>query len=75
MARRPRFVLPGQPQHVIRGGNNREPIFNDEEDYSYYLERLNIAAKKHQVDIHAYVLMTNHVTFLLRHGQKKALVA
>ncbi len=24
MARLPRFVLPGQPQHIIQRGNNRE---------------------------------------------------
>ncbi len=27
MARLPRFVLPGQPQHVIQRGNNRQDIF------------------------------------------------
>ena len=27
MARLPRFVLVGHPQHVIIRGNNREPIF------------------------------------------------
>ncbi len=24
MARQPRFVIPGQPQHVIQRGNNRK---------------------------------------------------
>ena len=33
MARQPRFVLPGHPQHVIVRGNNREPIFYADEDY------------------------------------------
>ena len=28
MARLPRFVLPGHPQHVIQRGNNRSAIFN-----------------------------------------------
>lgn len=27
MARKPRFLLPGVPQHVIQRGNNREPCF------------------------------------------------
>ena len=27
MARQPRFILPGQPQHVVQRGNNRQPIF------------------------------------------------
>jgi REP element-mobilizing transposase RayT len=27
MSRKPRFILPGIPQHVIQRGNNREPCF------------------------------------------------
>ena len=65
MPRLPRYVLPGQPQHVIQRGNNRELIFADEEDYRYYLDRLKAAASRHQVDIHTYVLMTNHVHLLV----------
>jgi len=33
MARKPRFNLPGVPQHVIQRGNNREPCFYAESDY------------------------------------------
>ncbi len=33
MARKPRFNLPGVPQHVIQRGNNREPCFFAEADY------------------------------------------
>lgn len=65
MARLPRFVLPGQPQHVIQRGNDRQDIFRAEGDYQFYLEKLSEAAKKHQCNIHAYVLMTNHVHLLV----------
>jgi putative transposase len=65
MPRLPRFVLPGQPQHVIQRGNDRQPIFRAESDYRFYLEKLAEAATKHQCDIHAYVLMTNHVHLLI----------
>ena len=65
MSRLPRFVLPGQPQHIIQRGNNREPIFADEEDYQFYLNRVKASAKTHGVDVHAYVLMTNHVHILV----------
>ncbi len=65
MARHPRFVLVGHPQHVIIRGNNREPIFYAEEDYHFYLQTLKKACVKHQCDIHAYVLMTNHVHLLI----------
>lgn len=64
MARLPRYVLPGQPQHVIQRGNNHSIIFADEDDYRFYLECLAEAAKKHAYDIHAYVLMTNHAHLL-----------
>jgi putative transposase len=64
MARLPRFVLVGHPQHIIIRGNNREPVFNADEDYRFFLDKLSDAAKKHECDIHAYVLMTNHIHLL-----------
>ncbi|WP_031433980.1 transposase [Methylomarinum vadi] len=65
MARLPRFDLPGQPQHVIQRGNNRSVIFVADEDYQFYLEKLNAACQKYECDLHAYVLMTNHVHLLI----------
>jgi putative transposase len=65
MARLPRFILPGQPQHVIQRGNNRNEIFCAEADYRFYLDKLQAAAAKHGCAIHAYVLMTNHVHLLM----------
>ncbi len=41
MARLPRFVIPGQPQHVIVRGNNREAVFYDEDDYHYYPKKIS----------------------------------
>ena len=65
MARLPRFVITGHPQHVIIRGNNRNPIFNSDEDYRFYLDKLQDACTKHQCAVHAYVLMTNHVHLLI----------
>ena len=65
MARLPRFVISGQPQHIIQRGNNRDVIFAADEDYQYYLQKLADACKKYECEIHAYVLMTNHVHLLL----------
>ncbi|PCI68509.1 MAG: transposase [Piscirickettsiaceae bacterium] len=64
MARLPRYYIKDQPQHIIQRGNNREPIFAANEDYLFYLECLQEAAKRHDLSIHAYVLMTNHVHIL-----------
>lgn len=65
MARLPRFTIIGQPQHVIQRGNNRQVIFKKKADYEFYLEKLKDAAEKHECDIHAYVLMTNHIHLLV----------
>jgi putative transposase len=65
MARLPRFIITGHPQHVIIRGNNRDPIFYSDEDYRFYLDKLQDACIKHQCTIHAYVLMTNHVHLLI----------
>ena len=61
MARLPRFVLPGQPQHVIQRGNNRQTVFFAEDDYQFYRERLREACANHDGRIPAYV-MTNLFT-------------
>jgi putative transposase len=65
MARLPRFVIPDQPQHVIVRGNNRTEIFCADADYQFYLEKLQQACDKHNCQLHAYVLMTNHVHLLI----------
>jgi putative transposase len=65
MPRKPRYILPGQPQHVIIRGINREPIFYHDADYHYYLDRLSDAIVRQGCSLHAYVLMTNHVHLLL----------
>ena len=65
MSRLPRFTLPGQPQHIIQRGNNRSAIFRADADYQFYLEKLQLACEAHGCALHAYVLMTNHVHFLI----------
>jgi putative transposase len=65
MARLPRFSIPGQPQHVIVRGNNRQETFCTDADYLFYLEKLRAACVKHGCEVHAYVLMTNHVHLLV----------
>jgi putative transposase len=70
MARKPRFNISGIPQHVVQRGNNREPCFFAEDDYSRYLNDLYEAACRNRVAIHAYVLMTNHVHLLATPGQE-----
>lgn len=65
MARRTRFNLPDVPLHIVQRGNNRQPTFFSDADYRFYLECLGDAAARCACDVHAYVLMTNHVHLLV----------
>jgi len=73
MARLPRFILPGYPQHVIQRGNNRQAILRDEEDYWFLWGTLRDAAQKFQCDIHAYTLMPNHFHLILTPWQNEGI--
>jgi len=65
MSRMPRFFLPGLPLHVIQRGNNRSDTFRCSEDFDFYVACAAHASRRHDVAIHAYVLMTNHVHLLV----------
>ncbi|KZX01582.1 transposase [Pseudoalteromonas luteoviolacea] len=65
MARLPRLNLPNIPQHVVQRGNNRQVTFVENIDYAVYLDKLKQYAHEYDVQVHAYVLMTNHVHLLL----------
>ena len=64
MARLPRLSLPDHPHHVIQRGNNRQVIFATTADHGRMLEILEENARKFQVAVHAYVLMSNHFHLL-----------
>src|SRR5579872_4269402 len=64
MARLPRYFVKGVPLHIILRGNNRDPIFVNDENCQFFKEALTEAAKKHGLAIHAYVFMTNHIHLL-----------
>ena len=71
MPRGPRFILAGVPHHVISRGNNRQQIFFEDEDIARYLHFLHDALQRFDCDLHAYVVMPNHVHALftvLREG-------
>jgi len=50
--------------HIVQRGNNRQACFFHPADYALYLETVFACAARYQVDIHAYVLMTNHAHLL-----------
>lgn len=65
MARLPRLSVPGYPHHVIQRGNNRQPIFSTPADYQLLLDLMDENARKFDVAVHAYVLMSNHFHLLV----------
>ena len=65
MPRAKRLELPGVAQHVVQRGNDRQACFFEAADYLYYLQALREAALRYACQVHAYVLMTNHVHLLL----------
>lgn len=75
MARLPRIELPNVPQHIIQRGNNRQACFTTNKDFRAYIGWLKEYAKKCEVDVHAWVLMTNHVHLLCTPRKPKAMSA
>ena len=65
MPRKPRFFLPNVPIHLIVRGNNRKVVFSDDPDRQAYLGWLKEATLKHDCQLHAYVLMDNHIHLLV----------
>jgi len=64
MPRKPRFIIPHIPVHIVQRGHSRNPVFFEDGDYSAYLQWLKTGADRYRVAIHAYVLMTNHIHIL-----------
>jgi len=73
MPRQPRFYYPGAVLHVIQRGNDRAPVFTRANEHRFYLDCLRDASRAHDVSIHAYVLMTNHVHLLASPGHAQGL--
>lgn len=73
MARLPRLTVVGMPHHLIWRGNNRQAVFLDDADRHFFLAELAQHAAREQVQVHAYVLMPNHLHLLLTPLQDGAL--
>lgn len=65
MARLPRLTLTDYPHHVILRGNNRQMIFSGESDMRRMLSLLEEHSLAQGLEMHAYVLMDNHMHLLL----------
>jgi putative transposase len=61
------------PVHIVQRGHSREPVFFEDNDYLAYLRWLKEGAERYKVDIHAYVLMTNHIHILATTGDTEGI--
>ena len=55
----------GSCLHIVQRGDNRCTCFHDDQERQRYLKLMEHYGKKYRCDLHAYVLMTNHVHILL----------
>ena len=60
MPRPLRIEYPGALYHIMSRGDQREPIFWDDEDRCQFLSTLEEACLKTGWQVHAYCLLTNH---------------
>jgi putative transposase len=73
MPRKPRFFLPNVPVHIMIRGNSRQVVFAEDEDYFAYRGWLREASELYDCNIHAYVLMTNHIHLLITPHKKEGI--
>ena len=69
----PRLFVPGLSHHVYHRGNNSGTVFHDDIDRTVFLLLLGRAAKRGDVKIHSYVLMTTHYHALVSSPEQRAL--
>ncbi|MCL2657005.1 MAG: transposase [Betaproteobacteria bacterium] len=65
MARLPRLYVPGLPQLITQRGNNRLALFTDDTDRERFLAYLRDAVRECEIQLHAWVLMPDHLHLLL----------
>lgn len=73
MARRRRVFVPCAAVHVVQRGNNRGPIFTDDDDRTTFLEYLQTSAAHRGTQVHGYVLMDNHYHLVVTPEGKSSL--
>lgn len=70
MPRLARFVLANCPHHLIQRGHNRQTVFTERVQYSYYLDTLREWKERLGCQVHAYCLMPNHVHLVINPGDR-----
>ena len=66
MARALRIELKNGWYHVANRGNDRQPIYLGDPDRRHFLELVGEMIARYAVEVHGYVLMSNHYHLLIR---------
>ncbi len=52
--------------HIYNRGNQKRKIFLDNNDYLFYLKKLDVLCKKYEFALISYCLMPNHIHLIIR---------
>jgi putative transposase len=65
MPRPHRIRIPGLTFHVVQRGHNGQRTFFSNDDFRRYIELVALSSRRYATEVHAYVLMSNHVHLLM----------
>ena len=65
MPRTARVAPKDHAYHLLTRGNNRQDVFEDEEDFRKYIDLLLRYKEKYHFKLYHYVMMTNHVHLVI----------
>lgn len=75
MSRRKRIIHAGYPYHVMLRGNGGQLIFCDNEDRIRFCLLMQYTIERHNIIVHAFCLMNNHVHLLFEPTTKELSMA
>lgn len=61
---------PGTYYHLYNRGNQKNRIFLDDNDFSFYRRKLGIVCKKYDFSLVAYCLMPNHIHLIVKQNSE-----
>ena len=73
MTRKARIVSKGSIYHVLSRGNNKESIFNQEEDKEFFQQKLLFAKQKYKFKLLCFAIMPNHFHLLIQPSEQASL--
>ncbi len=73
MPRTARKLIDGGTYHVLTRGNNDQPVFHHDTDFTRYLYLLAEYTQQHDLKLFHYALMPNHVHLVMQISRGEAL--